>query len=268
MLDHAAIEADDRLLDDPATGHDELSHLFTAWQRELRAAPATKQAPHPRALLWAALIIATLILFAGCGATPSDASAPEPSFNCEGWRPGFCLNGGWSSSEPVRASMIPPYYPTAFGSTWSTVRGSCDVREVVLEDTAGWAAVDTDHDGCRDDGPVLDVYTGRIVAVEDVEIDHVFARKDAWVNGAWRWSPAQRRIFYSDRTNLLAVEGSVNGSKGDRGPDEWRPEARSGWCAYARIYEATAARWQLEVSPARRAALAEMAATCGIAQPR
>jgi hypothetical protein len=55
-----------------------------------------------------------------------------------------------------------------------------------------------------------------------------------WVNhstdemnqsGASSWTTAQRQAFANDVTNpqLLAVTDNVNESKGDSGPEEWKP---------------------------------------------
>lgn len=160
---------------------------------------------------------------------------------------------------------IPAYDPKYFGTSWPRIHGNCDLREVILERDS-ITPVDVDQDGCRDDGQVIDPYTGELVSAKDTQIDHVLSKQDAWYAGAWAWSPAQRRIFFTDQANLRAVLGSLNESKGDRGPDQWRP-SRVGWCAYSSIYSATAARWQLTVSPAKRAALTEMLATCGVPAP-
>lgn len=149
-----------------------------------------------------------------------------------------------------------------FGRGWALVHGHCDTREAVLERDAGLAAVDTDGDGCRDDGPIVDLYTGNTITPAQTQIDHVYSLKQAWVVGAWKWSAVQRAIFAQDQSNLRAVTGAVNERKGDLGPGEWRPPARSGWCGYQMIYRATAVRWSLPISPADDAALRDMATTC------
>lgn len=157
---------------------------------------------------------------------------------------------------------IPPYYRDAFGTGWAIFRGHCDTREVVLERDAGPAAVDTDGDGCRDDAPMLDLYTGRLVDPPHADADHVVALADAWVSGAWQWTPAQRRAFAQDQANLRAVGASINRAKGDRGPDTFRPPDRAGWCEYSRIYRATKQRWHLTITTAQNAAVDEMTKTC------
>jgi hypothetical protein len=160
-------------------------------------------------------------------------------------------------------TVAPPYdRDKDFGRGWATVHGHCDTRETVLERDAALNAVDTDGDGCKDDGPVVDLYTGNTITPQKAQIDHVYSLKQAWTGGAWKWSPVQRRIFALDQSNLRAVTGSLNETKGDLGPAQWRPPARSGWCGYQMIYRATAARWNLPITPADDAALRDMATTC------
>lgn len=162
------------------------------------------------------------------------------------------------------ADPAPPPYnrETDFGRGWATVHGHCDTREAVLERDAGLAAVDTDGDGCKDDGPIVDLYTGNTIRPTQAQIDHVYSLRQAWDGGAWKWSPVQRRIFALDQANLRAVTGAVNDAKGDLGPGQWRPPARSGWCGYQMIYRATAQRWALPITAADDAALRDMATTC------
>jgi len=181
-------------------------------------------------------VVALVLLVAGCGA-PSAQGSPSP--------PG-----------------VPTYHRAEFGAGWVRVRGSCDVREIVLERDAGPAAVDTDGDGCRDDGPVLDIYTGRTISPGSADVDHVVSLKAAWDAGAWRWTAAQRRLFAQDQANLRAVSRAVNESKGDRTPAQWNPPARSGACWFATTYRATVTRWHLTVRPADDAALNDMLTTC------
>jgi len=170
--------------------------------------------------------------------------------------------GCWAPAAEGSPPGVPAYHRAEFGTGWARVRGHCDTREVVLERDAGTAAVDTDGDGCRDDGPILDVYTGRTIAARSADIDHVFSLKAAWDAGAWRWTAGQRGAFAQDQANLRAVSRSVNESKGDRTPSRWSPPARSGACWFATTYRNTAQRWHLIVSPADDTALNVLLTTC------
>lgn len=164
-----------------------------------------------------------------------------------------CSNAPAATSGLLQAaptSTIPAYHRDAFGAGWAIVRGHCDTREIILERDAGTTAVDTDGDGCKDNAPVQDLYTGRLFDPPHTDADHVVARADTWYSGAWQWTPGQRHTFAQDQANLRAVGASINRSKGDLTPDRWKPPARAGWCGYAQIYRATKQRWHLTITPA------------------
>jgi hypothetical protein len=194
-------------------------------------------------------LVALLATVTACS-TPVVAAGPPQ----RGDVPGFLPDGMGSGAAP--------YHRDAFGNGWTTVRGKCDTREVVLERDAGPTAADIDGDGCKDDSPVLDIYTGRLVEPSHADADHVVSLADAWNSGAWQWPTAQRRTFAQDQANLRAVGASINRAKGDRGPDTFRPPDRTGWCIYAQTYRATKQRWHLTITPAQSTAVDDMTKTC------
>lgn len=57
------------------------------------------------------------------------------------------------------------------------------------------------------------------------DIDHVVPLSEAWKSGANEWTTAERRAFANDLTNpqLIAVTDSVNQSKSDKTPADWKP---------------------------------------------
>lgn len=159
----------------------------------------------------------------------------------------------------VRA--IPPYHRSEFGPGWDRVYGHCNTRAVILKRDAGANARDNGN-GCDDSGPIVDPYSGNTITPQRAQIDHVFPLGKAWPAGAYAWTPLTREIFYNDQANLLAVTGSLNESKGDRGPADWKPPNHAFWCGYARVYQATAQRWKLTVDQTDQAAIQQMETTC------
>lgn len=157
--------------------------------------------------------LAVVLLAAACSAPAGPHSPP-------GMVPGVTGTPG-PATTLTAAPGVPPYRREYFGIGWDRVRGNCDTREVILERAAGPAAVDTDGDGCKDDAPVLDPYTNRLVDAPHADADHVVALADAWYSGAWQWTPAQRHAFAQDQANLRAVGASINRSKGDLTPATW-----------------------------------------------
>jgi len=156
------------------------------------------------------------------------------------------------------------YTRAAFGGGWADLelpRG-CDTREEVLARDAATATYG--RDGCVATVAIIDPYTGLPVSGRaNIDIDHVVALADAWRSGAFAWTDEQRRLFANDKSNLLATADEVNVAKSDRGPDRWRPPSRAGWCVYAGTYARTKDTYQLAVTAAQRAAVAELTSVCG-----
>ena len=65
-----------------------------------------------------------------------------------------------------------------------------------------------------------------------------------------------------DPDTLNALRGTVNESKGDKGPEAWRPPLPATWCAYAQGWARIKATWGLTVTSSELAALKDMATTC------
>lgn len=154
-----------------------------------------------------------------------------------------------------------------FGPAWADdvdVAGGhngCSTRDDVLKRDLTTVETKAGTRGCVVvSGTLHDPYTGRVLQFAkaqagDVNIDHILPLAAAWDLGAWRWTPRQRQNFANDPLNLLAVQATVNLSKGDRTPGEWTPSTASGRCLYAERYVAVAVAYGLPVTPADRAEL-------------
>lgn len=203
-------------------------------------------------------LLALTLTLVGC--TPHDA--PRPRF---GVPPDAGISAPLTNAQMDAAHgnpTLPSYDRKLFGTRWPRVHGNCDTREDVLARDAGPDAIDTDGDGCRDDGPLTDLYTGATITPHQAQIDHVLSLGQAWYAGAWAWTPVQRHAFYTDETNLRAVTGAVNDRKGDLGPARWRPPAHTSWCTFSTVYRGTALKYHLNITLADEAALTDMAGTC------
>lgn len=154
---------------------------------------------------------------------------------------------------PVTTREAGGYDRSRFGSGWATVNG-CDTRNRVL-------ARDLFNLVYRDDcivetGTLNDPYTGRRIdfvrgvgTSNAVQIDHVVAVSSAWRMGANTWTDAQRRAFYNDMDNLLAVDGPTNGSKSDKTLGEWQPPNAAFRCEYAITYIEVTDDYDLALKP-------------------
>jgi hypothetical protein len=115
-------------------------------------------------------------------------------------------------------------------------------------------------------GRWVDPWSGAVTtSASALEVDHTVALANAWRSGAWAWTPQQRVAFandLADHGHLIAIPSAENQAKGDDGPEEWRPPSGTAWCAYARVWTAIKARWNLTATPAEWGAISDMASTC------
>jgi hypothetical protein len=166
---------------------------------------------------------------------------------------------------PVRVEDTGAHYDREAWGEWVSTGGGCDTRELVLvEQGAGEAR----GGGCRPVCPEGQLcwtspYDGaRTGDPRALQVDHRVPLAEAQRSGARAWTAGQRRAFYNDRRNLVAVTARVNTSKGDRDPGAWRPPARAAWCGYATAYVATKTTYRLTVDQRERDALRQMLGAC------
>jgi hypothetical protein len=167
------------------------------------------------------------------------------------------------------------YVRAAFGSSWSDVDGNgCNQRDDVLQRDAVPGTLRVARQGACDHDVIAgswhDPYTGATLVFDDlkdlhqamaIQIDHVVPLAEAWYSGARDWAPERRVRFANDLSELLAVDGPTNESKGDGDPAAWRP--RKGYqCTYARRWIAVKRAWDLTVDASEVAALRQMLAYC------
>jgi hypothetical protein len=179
---------------------------------------------------------------------------------------------------PVAEEDTGAHYVRAdWGADWTARGNGCTTRDLVLirqsGNTAERGADCAPH--CPTAQPCwVSPYDGRSTAdAGDLQIDHRVPLKEAARSrvltggragpGAGRvWTAAQRHAYYEDQTNLVAVTSSVNESKSDGDPADWRPANRAAWCDYGTRYIQTKLRYKLTADTAERAALGELLATC------
>lgn len=101
-------------------------------------------------------------------------------------------------------------------------------------------------------------------AVSDVDIDHMVPLKNAWANGASKWTTAKREQFANDISSpqLWTVTDNLNQAKGDKSPDAWKPPLTSFYCTYAKSWVQVKYKWELSITAAEKTALESMMNTC------
>jgi hypothetical protein len=218
-------------------------------------------------------LLPLLALLGGCALPSVPVTAPEPTAPVASGSVAQLLAGLAVKGRAPRTG----YDRALFGSAWADVdRNGCDTRNDVLTRDLVRRSYRPRTHGCvvlsGDLAP--DPYTGRAVhfvrgGVDEVEIDHVVALRDAWVTGAFAWSLATRRAFANDPLELLAVSAEVNRRKGEGDAATWLPPYKGYRCAYVARQVAVKARYRLWVTPAERDAIARVLASCpGQAPPR
>ncbi|KAF2457678.1 hypothetical protein BDY21DRAFT_385890 [Lineolata rhizophorae] len=146
---------------------------------------------------------------------------------------------------------------------WISQGNSCNTREVVLERDGTNVVVGSD---CYpDSGTWYSPYDGdNWSQASDVDIDHVVPLANAWRSGASSWTTSEREDFANDLDNpqLIAVTDNVNQSKGDDGPEDWKPPLTSYYCTYAKMWVKVKSVYDLTVTSAEKSALTDMLDTC------
>lgn len=230
------------------------------------------------------MALAALLAGSGCEGiqvldptTTSSAAASVPA------DPGSVANPSKASIAQAKTSLgklavktIPgkdaSYERDKFGDAWSDAAkgvkyagNGCDTRNDILRRDAkpGTVRTKTGTSGCKvTAGTWVSPYTGAtFTSTRKIQIDHIVPLARAWASGAKRWSAARRLAFANDPDNLIAVDGSSNQSKSDKGPSVWRP-AKPYQCAYAVRYIRSATKYTLPITSADKGALSSMLRGC------
>ncbi|KAM3088752.1 hypothetical protein ACMFMG_000383 [Clarireedia jacksonii] len=205
-------------------------------------------------------MFSTLLLVAIQGLLVHAAPVPEPT------PPGIPATSTAKTelaALTVQAAGPQDGYDRDLFPTWITISGTCNTREYVLKRDGTNVVVNS---ACTaTSGTWVSPYDGATwTAASDLDIDHLVPLSNAWKSGASSWTTAQRQAFANDITNpqLLAVTDNVNESKGDRGPEDWKPSLTSYWCTYAKMWIKVKYTYDLTVTSAEKSALSTMIATC------
>ncbi len=118
----------------------------------------------------------------------------------------------------------------------------------------------------QNDYPTCEGYYSRYddvchASADDVDIDEVVARAEAWRSGAHAWDDTTLDQFGGDPANLVVMTSSVNQhEKSDNGPTAWTPQARE--CEYVEQWVTVKLDYELTADQDEAEELEDMAANC------
>jgi hypothetical protein len=229
------------------------------------------------------LLLAVLCALTGCAFHVTGAPLPEPSRDSvgQGDVPAGTLAPAAASTAlaalPVTQKTSLIGYERGcgegegcvFGPAWSDIdRNGCDQRNDVLRrDLTGIEVREGTHECVVIAGLLHDPYSGATVRFDkasaaEIPIDHVVPLAAAWVQGAARWTTAERTAFANDPANLMATTRAENSAKGDSTAEEWVPDDPTYGCSYATIVVTVKQRFSLSVTAEEERALESLLGTC------
>ena len=215
----------------------------------------------PGRLLAGAALVLVIALATACGSLGRDTGAGPPVDPAEASATLREIEVAPPGSMSGYSRERFPHWSDAAEFGWDVPSPSCDVRDAALIRDGEGVEV---GDGCDiASGRWFDPYTGSTYDdLAEIDIDHVVPLAEAWRSGASSWDAGKRERYANDPDVLLAVEDNANQSKGDKGPEAWKPPNEEEWCDYAQRWIQIKAKYDLSVNEQEREALEQMLGTC------
>ncbi|MGV9284170.1 HNH endonuclease family protein [Streptomyces sp. NPDC003730] len=218
----------------------------------------------------------------GGAEAPAAGHAVSPLGNPDGTEPGLAPVAGDGPRAEARKLIDglatkgrgpkTGYDRDEFGYAWMDTadgvplaRNGCDTRNDLLKRDGQEVRFRSGSDCVVIAMTLDDPYTGTSIEwrkqkASEVQIDHVVPLSYSWQMGSSRWPEGKREQLANDPLNLLPVEGRANSAKRDSGPASWLPPSKPVRCAYAVRFAQVAAKYELAVTKADKAAMSEQ---CG-----
>lgn len=149
-------------------------------------------------------------------------------------------------------------------STWGwpeAPSNSCDARNAALYRYGTNVTMSSTCTYLK--GTWIDPYGAhRYDKTSDMDGDHMVPLANAWRSGAATWDTTQRTWFANEPLVLVIADDNLNSSKGDKGPEAWKPPNKAAWCNYATRWVGIKHKYALSVNTAEKTALTTMLNTC------
>lgn len=163
----------------------------------------------------------------------------------------------WILHKTAPPQATDPYKRRAHFGGWmrDPSTNSCySVRALVLmRDSLDPVTYSANNHCVVESGTWKDPYTGATLtdAKKQIQIDHLVPLKNAYISGAWTWTPVQRCTyanFMGSKYHLISAEAHENMKKGDRPPGQYLPPDRSYSCQYISNWLKVKLGWNLLMS--------------------
>lgn len=163
----------------------------------------------------------------------------------------------WILHKTAPPQATDPYKRRAHFGGWMrdpTTNTCYSVRTLVLmRDSRQPVTYSATNHCVVESGVWVDPYTGGTLtnAKKQVQIDHMVPLKNAYVSGAWAWTPVQRCTyanFMGSSYHLISAEAHENMKKGDSPPGQYLPPDRSYSCQYISNWLKIKLSWNLLMS--------------------
>lgn len=159
------------------------------------------------------------------------------------------------------------YDADLFGWRNDTDHNGCDTRNDVLRRDLDNITLARGSAGCKViAGSLDDPYKGEAYKFtrdpNNIDIDHVVARSNAWQTGANKFDGVKLEEFGNDPLNLLAVDSSLNRQKGDADAATWLPPNKGFRCEYVARQIAVKHKYDLWVVEPEKEAMEQVLGDC------
>lgn len=168
----------------------------------------------------------------------------------------------WIEHKEAKEPPSEPYQRTKQFGRWIRYKneGCYNTRTQVLKSFSKTPVQYRNNNPCTvESGYWSDPYSGKVFTKSsDLQIDHMVPLKDAYINGAWKWSKKERCAFAnfkSTQFHLIPVDKFENMRKSDRTPADYLPPNPGYVCTYLKNWLEIKLIWNLQMSASEAEAI-------------